>query len=281
VWPPAPLTSRPALLNAAAAFVLATIVNVLLHELAHAVAGLAQGLTATLLPFSVNYAPPPSPAQEIVTALAGPVWSLVMGAVLLAIAQSWGTGFPRLFWLWLGFMGVMNFVGYLEIAPFVSAGDTGRALTLLHAPGWVFILVSLVGVAMQFGLAYLFARQVKRYTNGIEGERVLAFRAWAIGTLINVVLVTTQLLLATPEYGLAGGRGAVRVRRRDLCPDAAHLLSSSAESAGRGAARGHATEPDRSDPHRACGGGRGRPGGRRRGQAGLTTLTGVSSRITP
>jgi hypothetical protein len=91
---PAPLTSRPALLNAAAAFVLATIVNVLLHELAHAVAGLAQGLTATLLPFSVNYAPTPSSGQEIVTALAGPVWSLVMGAVLLATARSWATASP-------------------------------------------------------------------------------------------------------------------------------------------------------------------------------------------
>ena len=100
-------------------------------------------------------------------------------------------------------MWVMNFVGYLVIAPFVSAGDTGRALTLLHAPGWVFILVSLFGVAMQFGLAYLFARQVKPYTAGIEGERVLAFRAWAIGTLINVALITTELLLATPDMGSA------------------------------------------------------------------------------
>jgi hypothetical protein len=119
-----------------------------------------------------------------------------------------GNGFARLFWLWLGFMGVMNLVGYIVIAPFVSAGDTGRALTLLHAPGWVFILVSLVGVAMLFGLAYLFARQVKRYTDGIEGERVLAFRAWAIGTLINVVLVTTELLLATPDMGSLVAVGA-------------------------------------------------------------------------
>jgi hypothetical protein len=198
---PAPLTSRPALLNAAAAFVLASIVNTLLHELAHAVAGLAQGLTATLVPFSVSYAPTPTSAQGIVTAVAGPVWSLGMGAALLAIAQSWGTGFLRLFWLWLGFMGVMNFVGYLMIAPFVSAGDTGRALTLLHAPGWVFILVALVGVMLLFGLTYLFARQVKRYTSGLEGERVLAFRAWAIGTLVNVVLIVAELLLVQPAIG--------------------------------------------------------------------------------
>jgi hypothetical protein len=190
------------LLNAAAAFVLAAIVNSLLHESAHAVAGLVEGLTPTLSPFSVTYDPVPSSAQGVVTALAGPVWSLVMGAVLLGIAQSWGTGFSRLFWLWLSFMGVMNFVGYLEIAPFVKAGDTGRALTLLRAPGWVFILVALVGVALQFALAYLFARRIKRYTDGIEGERVLAFRAWAIGTLVTVVLTVSELLLLQPGRGV-------------------------------------------------------------------------------
>jgi hypothetical protein len=96
---------------------------------------------------------------------------------------------------------VMNFVGYLEIAPFVKAGDTGRALTLLRAPGWVFILVALVGVALQFALAYLFARRIKRYTDGIEGERVLAFRAWAIGTLVTLVLTVSELLLVQPGGG--------------------------------------------------------------------------------
>ena len=197
----ASLTSRPALLNATGAFVLAAVVNSLLHESAHAVAGLVQGLTPTLSPFAVHYVPTPTSAQEIVTALAGPVWSLVMGAVLLAAARSWGTGFTRLFWLWLAFMGMMNFVGYMFIAPFVPAGDTGRALALLKAPGWVFILVSLLGAAMLFGLAYLFARQVKRYASGLEGERVLAFRAWAFGTLVTVVLTVTELLLVRPAIG--------------------------------------------------------------------------------
>jgi hypothetical protein len=142
-----------------------------------------------------------SSRQEIITALAGPIWSLVMGVVLLIAARSWGTGFARLFWLWLGFMGVMNFVGYVLIAPFVAGGDTGRALTLLGAPGWVFVLGALVGVALLFGLAYLFARQVKRYTTGLDGERVLAFRAWALGTLVNVVLTVLELLLVRPDSG--------------------------------------------------------------------------------
>ncbi len=57
----------------------------------------------------------------------------------------------------------------------------------------------MLGVALQFGLGYLFARQTKRYTSGLQGERVLALRAWAIGTLVNVVLTEIQLLLLQPE----------------------------------------------------------------------------------
>jgi hypothetical protein len=74
-------------------------------------------------------------------------------------------------------MGVMNFAGYLLIAPIVPAGDTSRAMNLVEAPVWAFVLVAVLGAAMQFGLAYLFARQVKRYTAGIEGERGLALLA--------------------------------------------------------------------------------------------------------
>ena len=51
---PASLTSRPALINTIAAFVLAAIVNSLLHELAHAMAGWGLGLTPNLTPFSVT-----------------------------------------------------------------------------------------------------------------------------------------------------------------------------------------------------------------------------------
>lgn len=190
-----------ALLNVTAAFVLAAMANSLLHELAHAVAGLVQGMAPTVTPFSVDYQPGPTAGQEVVNALAGPVWSLVMGVVLMVLARSWGTGFVRLFWLWLAFMGVMNFAGYLLIAPFVTAGDTARALSLLGAPGWVFVLAALLGAAGQFGLAFLFAGQVKRYTDGIDGEGVLAFRAWAVGTLVVILLTVVELTMVGPPAG--------------------------------------------------------------------------------
>lgn len=176
------------------AFVLAAMVNDTLHELAHAVAGIAVGLTPTVSPFSVEYEPEGTAHQQIITAAAGPLFSLVMGLVLMAVARSWGRGLVRLFFLWLPFMGVMNFAGYCFIAPFAQVGDTGQVMKLLGAPGWSYAAVALVGVAGQFWLGYRFAGQVRRYARTVDEERQLAFIAWIIGTLIMIVLTTVEVI---------------------------------------------------------------------------------------
>lgn len=188
-------TTRTLTANSTLAFVLASMVNVTLHESAHAVAGLAQGLTPTITTFAVDYAGTATPRQQITTALAGPFFSLVMGLVMLVVARNWGTGLVRLFWMWLPFMGIMNFVGYLFIAPFASAGDTGQALTLMGAPGPVFILVGMVGAGGQFLLARRFATEVKRYAADVQQERRLAYFPWLIGTPILIVLTAIEALL--------------------------------------------------------------------------------------
>ena len=220
------MTSTPRtglLANTAIAFVLAAIINSLLHELAHATAGLVVGLTPTVTPFAVEYQPTPTDAQGIITAAAGPVWSLIISLVLMAVSRSWGSGFVRLFWLWLSFMGVMNFAGYLIIAGLVPVGDTGRALTLLGAPGLVFALAAVAGVALQFALGYGFARQVKRYAPDIADQRTVALRAWALGTgaILAVTLIELAILrpggaavVAVTFYGLAVGIFAASVANR-------------------------------------------------------------------
>ena len=143
---PAPRGLTPA---SSTAFVLAAIVNSFVHELAHATAGLAQGLTPTISPFSVSYTPDGSTDQQIVTASAGPLFSLALGLILIAVSRNWGRGIVRLFWLWLTFMALMNFVGYLMIAPVAQVGDTGKVLKLLDAPAaaYVGVLVLEIGRA--------------------------------------------------------------------------------------------------------------------------------------
>jgi hypothetical protein len=190
--------ARPAtgalLANSALAFVLAAMVNDTLHELGHAVAGVAQGQVATLTPFAVGFTPEGTVRQQVVTAAAGPLLSLVLGLGLMLLARSWGRGVLRLFFLWLAFMAVMNFVGYLFIAPFASVGDTGQILRLLAAPGWVYGVVAVLGVAGQFWLAYRFAGQVRRYAHTIFAERRLSYLAWIVGTVVVVALTLVEVL---------------------------------------------------------------------------------------
>jgi hypothetical protein len=186
---------RTLTLNATVAFVLAGMVNSLLHECAHAVAGLAVGLVPTITPFAVSYEPEGTARQQMITAAAGPLFSLVLGLVLLVVAHRWGRGFGRLVWMFLAFMGVMNFVGYCFIAPFARAGDTGTVLTLLGAPQWVFIVVGMVGVAGQFWLARRFAVEVKRYAAEPAQQRQIAYFPWLIGTPVFVLLTLLELIM--------------------------------------------------------------------------------------
>jgi len=200
----APAYDRSLTISSTVALVAAAVVNSLWHESGHALAALANGLTPTLSSFSVDVAEPTTPQQEIVIALAGPLVSLVMGLVVLRVARNTGSGFGRLFWMWLAFLGVMNFVGYCFIAPFAQGGDTGQALALLNAPVWAFVLVAAVGVVGQLWLARRFAVEVSRYATSTTDQRRLAYFPWLIATAVVVIMTFVELVaLQTPALHFA------------------------------------------------------------------------------
>jgi hypothetical protein len=191
----ASVAGRTLTANATLALVLASIVNSLLHEGAHAVATLAYGFAPTLSPFSVDVSEPTTTRQEIVIALAGPLFSLVLGLVMMGVARNWGRGIVRFFWMWLAALGVMNFVGYCFIAPIAKGGDTGQALALLGAPWWVFVVVCVAGIGGQFWLARRFAVELKRYAADKQAERHIAYFPWLIATAIMVVITVVEVFL--------------------------------------------------------------------------------------
>ena len=133
--------------------------------------------------------PEPSTAGQVLTAAAGPVFSLVLGAVVLLVGRNVGRGFVRLLLLWTGLASLQNFAGYLLIAPFAAAGDTGQVLALLDAPpGWRTWSAVVLGVALTLLDARLFAGQVTRYARSQDELRHLVLLPWLIGTGITVVL---------------------------------------------------------------------------------------------
>ena len=109
--------------------------TVTLHELAHAVAGLALGLVPTLHASFVTYDPEPTDADQVVTAAAGPLFSLVLGVVVHLATRSAGRGPGRLVWMWAGLLPLQNFAGYLVIAPFARRGRHGSGPRAAGRPG--------------------------------------------------------------------------------------------------------------------------------------------------
>jgi hypothetical protein len=185
---------RLLLANSAVALILADSLSVFLHESAHAITGLVRGVTPTLHPNSVDYTPTPDPTTQLITAAAGPLFSLVFGLIVFAACRSAGRGFLRLFFMWLGLVSMQNFFGYLFIAPFAGAGDTGRVLSLLRAPVAVYIACGVIGAALTLLNARLLAGQVMRYATGPTELRRLVLFPWLIATAVAVALTPLNLI---------------------------------------------------------------------------------------
>lgn len=179
------------LVSSAVAFALAVLVATTLHELAHALVGVAQGRSPELFAFSVEQGPG-TEGQRLATALAGPVFSLVSGLVVLAVPLRGLPPFWRLTWLWLGLASVQSFNGYLITGPFVTAGDIGNAWQLLGVPG----AVPWLGFVVGWGLTFLLGRHAAgRFGTFLDDpERVrsdlpaIAIYGWLVGTVLAVVL---------------------------------------------------------------------------------------------
>jgi hypothetical protein len=202
----APAVGRYPVGNSAAALALAGIVGVALHELAHAVAGLVVGVTPTVYRSTVTYVPVPEVDGRIATAATGPLFSLVLGIVVFLTCRGAGRGFGRLFALWLGLVAMQNFYGYCLIAPIAAEGDSGIVLGLAGAPGWVYAVAVVIGVAGTLLNARLFAGQVIRYGRDPDELRRLVLFPWLIGTGVLVAFDLLCLYLFTP-----GGPAAVIV----------------------------------------------------------------------
>jgi hypothetical protein len=179
--------------NSSVAYVLANMVVIVLHESAHTVAGLVQGYQATQFTGEVRFTPGQTTTALVITALAGPLFSLVSGLLAMTFHPFRRHGFAHLLWIWIAFLSAEEGFGYLTIAPFITAGDTGAALSALKAPGWVGWICSAVGIAGLVFLARQFAVRGVRHTRDLYEIRAFCFYPWLIGTGVSMALVGAYL----------------------------------------------------------------------------------------
>lgn len=217
----APPSVRTLTLNTTLAMVGATMATLVLHELSHAIAAIAQGSPARLFPSaSVALRERPVP-EQIVEMMTGPVFSLVLGVVLIAVLRPGPRpGFGHLWLSWLGFTSAMEGIGYLILTP-LGVGDTGMSAELSGLPpalGWVAAALSIGGMVL---LARAYGRRIARFVPHGDSPRLrgLSFYPWMIGTVVVVALTLLcsrcpwtswgrcSTTCARPRRQMAGRRG--------------------------------------------------------------------------
>ncbi len=193
--------------NGVVAFVTGATLMTLLHESSHAIVGALLGYRPIQLPFAVDYVPAQTPAAAALTAITGPLFSLVSGllgvAVDRAIHPFRSHPYWRLVWLWTVFASIQEGFGYFMIAGLAPAGDTAQAFTLWGLPAWVFFASTAVGIGGLFLTARLFATPVAELSSSIGDRRAISVWPWVYGTVAFVVLMICYILLS-PSIGLGG-----------------------------------------------------------------------------
>jgi hypothetical protein len=131
-----PLSPQRALsVNSALSFASAELLTAALHEAGHGLAAQIFGFAPRIYAFYENG--PSGTARETLTILAaGPITSLVLGVLFWAWYRRATPrySYGRLLLLWLALIGVMEFVNYLIVTPWLTGGDTAQIADILHWP---------------------------------------------------------------------------------------------------------------------------------------------------
>jgi len=188
---------RNIFINSTLAFVSAFIFTTFIHEFGHYVSYWLFGADPTLFH---NYVQTPDQPLTIpvrvISALAGPVVSLVQGIVfgLVVSRREKNTG-SHLFFLWLSLLGFVSFFGYLVVTPLSTTGDTGMVAELLNIDYTIRVLIAVLGMIV---LLWTILKTAKTFSRFIPVQHDLKMRAKyvyhlmffpiIIGSVVNTLL---------------------------------------------------------------------------------------------
>ena len=152
------MNKRNIIINSSALFIIATILQMTLHECGHFVAGILLNVRNPAL--FHNYASYDLSSvglvSQICIAAAGPLTSLCIAIIFhLACKLYKRRNILFLFMLYMCVFGYICFFGYLAIAPIFGNGDTGFIFNALNFPLWLTILIALISIVALFILKRL------------------------------------------------------------------------------------------------------------------------------
>ncbi|NOX88066.1 MAG: hypothetical protein GXO77_03500 [Calditrichaeota bacterium] len=184
-------------INSTLAFVSAFLLTTFIHEFGHFISYYLSGAHPVLFHNRVYASDQQMSIQiKIISALAGPIFSLAQGIVfVIPEFRKQGNKISDLLFLWLGLLGFINFFGYLMLTPISEAGDTGKVAELLQIPYSFRILIAVAGIVI---LLVIIRQTGRLFTNFIPeksefGERRkyvnrIMFFPVLTGSIVNAIL---------------------------------------------------------------------------------------------
>jgi hypothetical protein len=145
------MNKRNLIINSTTLFVIATILQMTLHEVGHFAAAIVLHSTDIVLFHNYVLENSLSLIRSIIVAAAGPIFSLLIGITfnyICSIYKKRNTLF--LFFLYMSVFGYINFMGYLMIAPFFIQGDSGYIFNALKFPILIPIIIAVIGAVSLF-----------------------------------------------------------------------------------------------------------------------------------
>lgn len=143
-----------------------SLISIILHESAHYLIAEYFNLNPEL---HHNYVRPliePSEKQLMLIALAGPTFSLIIGLIILFISKKLiKPSLLKLFLLWFGMSNILNFLGYMLIAPFIKDGDTGRVFNYFKIPFPISIIIAVITFIVTKKLFQYLSKEFIYYKN--------------------------------------------------------------------------------------------------------------------
>lgn len=125
------------------------LATAVLHETGHGLAAQGLGFSPKIYAFYENN-PAGTPAQNLVILAAGPIASLLIGSLCLIWYKMTEAryNFGRLLLFWFAWLGIMEFVNYIIVTPWLTAGDTAQIADILNLSIAARYGVALIGIAI-------------------------------------------------------------------------------------------------------------------------------------
>ncbi|MGB6304500.1 MAG: hypothetical protein WBF45_12170 [Acidobacteriaceae bacterium] len=185
------------LIQSSVAYATALLITVTLHEFGHGTAAWLYGFHPMVYGLHEEDIAA-SQVRVAVIAAAGPLVSLVLGMVFLAIQKRMrGQGFPRYLMLWLGLLGIAVFVGYLITPPFYPSGDVYKVLASFNLASPIFLGISVlcgaIGIVL---LGHIGLPRLVALANSLQPLRpqmmALGILSWVLGSILVLVAMLPQ-----------------------------------------------------------------------------------------